>query len=234
MDKAALSTVKFNGLTNFITDVYNIQRADPTAVSDRIHKELSKIRKKFHQRSLTLYDKQKYILKLMLIHSLGFDAASLGHPVVTDLLKSSAALLPLRIGLYASSHFYSSDPDLAASFTEILLSLINHESMTVSSIAISTAASLITPASAIHFISPTRALATNQRCSRPIPSSNKAGQQSFQRLITDVEYQPVLPAKSTILLSRAVNLDPEAVSFEDLQDLVINQLKRKSTLSWFF
>ncbi|KAL0236517.1 hypothetical protein GEMRC1_003099 [Eukaryota sp. GEM-RC1] len=160
MDKAALSTVKFNGLTTFVTDIYNIQRKDPTAVSNRIHKELSKIREKFHQRSLTLYDKQKYIIKLMLVHSLGSDAASLGHPVVTDLLKSSAALLPLRIGLYASSHFYSSDPDLAASFTEILLSLINHESITVPSIAISTVAVVITPASAFHFISPIIALAT--------------------------------------------------------------------------
>lgn len=65
------------GLTNFISDIRNVQNKDEEMV--RVEKELGKLRAKFTQKAaLNSYDKKKYSWKLIYIYMLGYDI-DFGH-----------------------------------------------------------------------------------------------------------------------------------------------------------
>jgi len=88
------------GLQNFISDLRNAKSKEQE--SDRVERELAKIRRKFatglggssskvgpdgSNASLSSYQRKKYVLKLVYIHVLGYEV-DFGHPEVLTLVKS--------------------------------------------------------------------------------------------------------------------------------------------------
>lgn len=75
------------GLTIFIADIKNCSSKD--AEEKRVLKEMAKIREKFsnNKKSISGYDRKKYIWKLLYIHMLGYDA-DFGHAEAINMICS--------------------------------------------------------------------------------------------------------------------------------------------------
>ncbi|EFJ19547.1 hypothetical protein SELMODRAFT_233268 [Selaginella moellendorffii] len=81
-----MAMASMRGLQMFITDVRNCQSKDQEMA--RVEKELNKIRMKFsYEKSLSSYEKKKYVWKLLYIHILGYQL-DFGHREVLSLVGS--------------------------------------------------------------------------------------------------------------------------------------------------
>mmetsp|Transcript_39785 Transcript_39785/g.88425 ORF Transcript_39785/g.88425 Transcript_39785/m.88425 type:complete len:1123 (+) Transcript_39785:142-3510(+) len=77
-------TVFMRGLQNFISDIRACQNKEQE--QKRVDKELAKIREKFgDDKSLSGYDRRKYVWKLLYIYMLGYDI-DFGHKQACDLI----------------------------------------------------------------------------------------------------------------------------------------------------
>ena len=75
------------GLKNYIQEIRSC--ATKEAEAERVRKELGKIRKKYtSNKSLTTYDKKKYLWKLMYTKMLGYDV-DFGHKQAMDMMAAS-------------------------------------------------------------------------------------------------------------------------------------------------
>jgi len=71
------------GLTNFISEIRRLQTKEEELA--RVEKELANIRKNFAKERITVYDRKKYVWKLVYIHMLGYDV-DFGHNEISVLL----------------------------------------------------------------------------------------------------------------------------------------------------
>eukprot|EP00873_Tetraselmis_striata_P008662 jgi/Tetstr1/428926/TSEL_018902.t1 len=79
-------TQNMRGLKVFITDIRNCKNREEE--EQRVDKELANIRTKFKSdKSLTEYEKKKYVWKLLYIHMLGYDV-EFGHVQAIDLISA--------------------------------------------------------------------------------------------------------------------------------------------------
>uniref|UniRef100_A0A7S0R8D3 Clathrin adaptor alpha/beta/gamma-adaptin appendage Ig-like subdomain domain-containing protein n=1 Tax=Chlamydomonas leiostraca TaxID=1034604 RepID=A0A7S0R8D3_9CHLO len=77
-------TVFMRGLQNFISDIRGAQNKEQE--QKRVEKELAKIRERFSDdKSLSGYDRRKYVWKLLYIYMLGYDI-EFGHKQAADLI----------------------------------------------------------------------------------------------------------------------------------------------------
>ena len=75
------------GLKNYIQEIRGC--ATKEAEAERVNKELGKIRKKYtSSKTLSTYDKKKYLWKLMYTKMLGYDV-DFGHKQAMDMMAAS-------------------------------------------------------------------------------------------------------------------------------------------------
>jgi len=96
------------GLQVFIADIRNCQTKD--AEEKRVKKELAKIRQKFTAKTITGYDKKKYIWKLLYSYMLGYEI-DFGHQRAVELCSSPK--FSEKTAGYLAIHLLLSDkPDI--------------------------------------------------------------------------------------------------------------------------
>ena len=73
-----MATSSMRGLQNFVMDIRNCQNKEEER--ERVDKELANIRTKFKsEKGLTVYEKKKYVWKMLYIYMLGYVPCP--HPV---------------------------------------------------------------------------------------------------------------------------------------------------------
>ncbi|KAL0212590.1 hypothetical protein RCL1_006216 [Eukaryota sp. TZLM3-RCL] len=227
MVNSRVGGVHFNGLLHFIDDLYEAQRTDPNLVHQRIESELAKVRKAFLKRKLSLYDKQKYVLKLTIINMLGYDCGKISFPIVSaDLLNTSNTLLSIRIGLMACSSFYADNQPLAGTLSEILLRHLSSASATVSCLALNAAGVLMTHATAHNFYSPMVKLAKGEIISNCVLGSNPSDR-NYNQVCVDAAFENSTSLRALLLLNRLLLLDPGCINPEEIETLCLSSIQKR-------
>ena len=78
-------SIGIRGLSIFVGDIRACQNKEQEIKV--VHKEMAKIRQKFQNAGLSLYDKKKYVWKLIYSHILGYDV-QFGHEEALNLINA--------------------------------------------------------------------------------------------------------------------------------------------------
>ncbi|KAK2953715.1 putative AP-2 complex subunit alpha [Blattamonas nauphoetae] len=126
-------TVHYKGLTNFITDIREATTKEEEVA--RVEKELTNCRSAFFDsKSMTDYDKKKYVLKLMYITIMGYDL-DFGHMQALELIGSSV-FQDKQIGYLALGTMINEQSEVLRLVGQSLLSDLTHKREVINCLAL--------------------------------------------------------------------------------------------------